>query len=189
VDDPGGRWELLFADADAEFEALQRADLLAETADRSRREFALIALVDRVRAAIDRPLEVWLPEGEPVRGILRQVGPDWILLGEAAHRETVVPLAAVTAIGGLLARTAAAGSEGVVAARLDLRYLLRKLARDRAQLRILLRGGRVASGTCDRVGRDFLEVAEHPQGEPRRAAAVQALRSIPIAAVLAVRPG
>jgi hypothetical protein len=187
VDEPIGRWELLFADVDAEFEALRHEEVAAETADRSRREFALIAFVDRLRAAVGVSLRVWLPEGEPIEGVVREVGPDWMLLAETDHREVLLPLAEVTGVRGLPGRTAVAGAEGAVAARLDLRYLLRRLARDRAPLLVTLRGGQVVSGTCDRVGRDFLEIAEHPPGEFRRQAAVGAVRSVPVAAVLAVR--
>lgn len=189
VDERAGRWELLFADVDAEFEALRREEMTAETADRSRREFALVAFVDRLRAAVGAPLRVWLPDGEPIQGVLRQVGPDWMLLAEDEHRETLVPLAEVTAVSGLLARTAVAGAEGAVAAALDLRYALRRLARDRAPLLVTLRGGRVVSGTCDRVGRDFLEISEHPPGERRRLGGAGLALSVPLTAVLAVRSG
>jgi hypothetical protein len=187
MDDGTGRWEALFADVDAEFEALQREIVAAEAADRTRREFGLIALADRLRAAVGAKLEIWLPDGEPVRGELRRVGPDWLLLAEDGQREALVPLAQIVGVGGLLARTEVAGTEGPVAARMDLRYALRRLARDRARLLLLLRGGRVLTGTCDRVGRDFLELAEHPPGEPRRAGSVRALRSIPLSALFAVR--
>lgn len=187
MDEAAGRWELLFADVDAEFEALRREELVAEAADRTRREFALVALIDRLRAAVNAPLELWLADVDTVRGVLRRVGPDWILLAEGGRREVVVPLAAVTAVSGLRTRTAAAGSDGVVAGRLDLRYLLRRLARDRAPLRVLLRGGRTVTGTCDRVGQDFVELAEHPPGEARRPGAVREVRSVQLGALLAVR--
>lgn len=187
MDEPIGRWELLFADVDAEFEALRREEVAAETADRSRREFALIAFVDRLRAAVGVPLRVWLPEGEPIEGVVREVGPDWMLLAETDRREVLLPLAEVSGVRGLPGRTAVAGAEGAVAARLDLRYVLRRLARDRASLLVTLRGGQVVSGTCDRVGRDFLEIAEHLPGELRRPAAVGAVRSVPLGAVLTVR--
>ena len=189
VDERAGRWELLFADVDAEFEALRREEMAAETADRSRREFALVAFVDRLRPAVGAPLRVWLSDGEPIQGVLRQVGPDWMLLAEDEHRETLLPLAEVTEVRGLLARTAAAGAQGAVAAALDLRYVLRRLVRDRAPLLVTLRGGRIVSGTCDRVGRDFLEISEHPPGERRRLGGTGMVRSVPVAAVLAVRAG
>lgn len=182
------RWESLFADAEAQFEALRRADLAVEATDRSRREFALVSLVDRLRGAIGAEIEVWL-EAEPVRGVMRRVGPDWLLLGGDGRREVLVPLAAVVAVGGLQRRTAAPDVGGVVESKLDLRYALRRLARDRTPVRVVLSGGRTASGTVDRVGRDFVELAEHHVGEARRAAAVRTTRGIPLGALLAVYAG
>ncbi|GAA3391593.1 hypothetical protein [Cryptosporangium minutisporangium] len=180
------RWEFLFADADAQFDALRREEMTAEAADRSRREFALVGLVDRLRGAVGTTLEIWLDTG-PIGGTVRRVGPDWILLGGSGRRETLIPLTAVNAVSGLPDRTAAPGSEGMVEARLDLRYALRRMARDRVPVRVVLRGGRSASGTFDRVGRDFAEFAELLPGDARRAGAVRAVRSIPLGALLVVR--
>jgi len=183
------RWESLFGDAEVEFEALRRADMVAEAVDRSRREFALVRLGDRLRGALGVGVEVWLdgPGAGTVHGVLRRAGPDWMLLADDGRREVLIPLAAVVAVGGLGARTAAPGGESAVEAKLDLRYALRGLARDRAPVRVVLRGGRTATGTFDRVGRDFVELAEHLPGEARRTTAVSRVRSIPLDALLAVR--
>ncbi|EXG80004.1 hypothetical protein CryarDRAFT_1060 [Cryptosporangium arvum DSM 44712] len=191
VDD---RWESLFADAEAQFESLRRGEVEAEAADRSRREFALVRFVDRLRGAVGVAVEVWLDAepgwaGEPARGVLVRVGPDWLLLGGEGRREVLVPLAAVSAIAGLPGRTALPGAGGKVEAKLDLRYALRRLARDRIPVRVALRGGRATWGTFDRVGRDFVELAEHLPGEARRAAAVRSIRSIPLGALRAVCAG
>lgn len=181
------RWESLFADAEAQFDALRREDMAGEAADRSRREFALISLVDRLRAAVDSRVEVWLG-AESMHGTVRRVGPDWLLLGDE-RGQVLVPLTAVDAVSGLARRTAAPGGVGAVEAKLDLRFALRRLARDRRPVRVAFRGGRTATGTLDRVGRDFVELAEHSPGEARRAAAVGAIRSIPLEALLAVFDG
>jgi hypothetical protein len=47
--------------------------------------------------------------------------------------------------------------------------------------------GTTVDGTFDRVGADFVELAEHARGEPRRAAAVSRVRTVPLAAVAVVR--
>jgi hypothetical protein len=47
----------------------------------------------------------------------------------------------------------------------------------------------VVTGTLDRVGADYVELAEHPADLPRRAEAVQGVRAIVIAAVAVVRTG
>ncbi|GAA0226417.1 hypothetical protein [Cryptosporangium japonicum] len=182
------RWESLFADAETQFEALRRGEVEAEAADRSRREFALVEFVHRLRGAVGAEVEVWL-DAEPVRGALVRIGPDWMLLSGEGRREVLVPLAAVSAVAGLPGRTMVPGAGAEVEARLDLRYALRRLARDRIPVRVVLRGGRVTGGTFDRVGRDFVELAEHLPGQVRRAAAVGSIRSIPLGALRAVHAG
>ncbi|TQS42893.1 hypothetical protein [Cryptosporangium phraense] len=178
------RWEDLFADAEAQFEALRRDEMASEAADRTRREFALVSLVDRLRGSVGSELEVWLPDAS-LTGVLARVGPDWMALSAGGAREVVIPLAAVVAVEGLSPATAA-DPVGPVEARMDLRFVLRRLARDRTPVRLALPGGKSLSGTIDRVGRDFLELAEHSETEPRRARAVRAVRSVPLAALMAV---
>jgi hypothetical protein len=112
---------------------------------------------------------------------------DWLLVEEPTGAEVLVPEDAVTSVRGLTAWSQSPGSEGVVVGKLDLRYALRGVARNRAALSVVLRDGAVLTGTIDRVGLDFLEVAEHPMGEPRRAKAVQDSRAIRLGAVALLR--
>jgi hypothetical protein len=162
------RWDELFADLEAQFEAAQAAELAAEVSDRTRRELARVRLVDRLRASIDQPLTVGVPHLGSLRGRVTRVGPDWLLLTETPGREALVPLAIVLTVGGLGPQAEEPGREGEVAARLGLRYALRLLARDRASLSITLTDGRTVSGTLDRVGADFVEIAEHSADVMRR---------------------
>jgi hypothetical protein len=184
----GGRWEALFADLDAEWEAAERHDLDAEVADRSRAEFAAVRLVDRLRPALGGQIVLVLVDGTRAEGVLRAVGPDWLLLATPRPvHETLVPLGAVGAVSGLTQFSAAPGTEGAVTAGLGLRSALRRLARSRVPSELLLRGGVVLHGTCDRVGQDFLELAEHPPNEPRRVRAVRTVHTVPFSALLGVR--
>jgi hypothetical protein len=43
------------------------------------------------------------------------------------------------------------------------------------------------TGTIDRVGADYLDLAEHAPDEPRRAGSVRAKRTVPFAAILFVQ--
>lgn len=183
------RWEALFADLEAELEAAEAAALSGEVADRIRRETSRLRLADRLRAATGHRLVVAVAGGTAVTGRLDAVGPDWLLLAEATGRAALIPAAAVLSVTGLGRTTAEPGSEGTVGARLDLRYALRGLARGRAEAAVTLTDGTVVHGTLDRVGMDFVEVAEHPAGEPRRAAAIQAVRALPLPALAIVRSG
>ena len=187
--EPGGRWERLFSDLEAATEAAAGAELAGEVADRTRREFARVRLVDRLRATIGHPVTIAVVAFGPVVGAVRDVGPDWVLLAERGVREVVVRLAAVTGVSGLGLTTAEPGSEGAVAAKLDLRYLMRRLTRDRAVLAVGLADGTTVYGTCDRVGADFLDLAEHPPAEARRASAVRRVRAVPLGAVVVIRSG
>lgn len=182
-----GRWQRLFADLEAAAEAGDHVDFTAEVADRTRGEAARLRLTDRLRAATGHRLAVELQGGQSITAVLRDVGPDWALLAEPPAREMLVPFAAICGVRGLGAHSAYPGSEGAVGARLDLRYALRRLARDRASVVVVLASGGTLHGTCDRVGADFLELAEHASGEPRRMAAVRRVSAVPIARLVLVR--
>jgi hypothetical protein len=79
-------------------------------------------------------------------------------------------------------------SVGVVESRLDLASVLRALARDRAVVRLVLTDGSAVTGTIDRVGSDFLDLAEHATDDARRADAVTAVRAVAFSALAVVRP-
>jgi hypothetical protein len=115
------------------------------------------------------------------------VGHDWVLLADERGAEVLVATAAVLAVGGLGRRTAALAEAGTVAGRLDLRRAVRRLARDRSQVQVVLVDGAVLTGTIDRVGADFCELAEHPLDEARRGSAVQGVTAVPLSALAVVR--
>jgi hypothetical protein len=181
------RWQALFDDLEAQVEAAEAAELHAEVADRTRSELGQLRTVDRLRAAERHALVVTVSGGGALHGRLLDAGPDWLLLEEPGLREALLPLAAVLSIAGLGARAATPGSEGEVGRRLDLRWALRGLARDRAGVAVVLRDGSTLTGTLDRVGADHVDVAEHPPGEARRPGAVRQVRLVPLAAVAVVR--
>jgi hypothetical protein len=181
------RWQRLFADLEAQAEALAASDFEAELAERTRIEVGKLRLVDRLRPAVGHVVQVSCAGAGWVRGRLDRVGSDWLLITEDPGREIVVSLSAVASVVGLGALSTTPGSEGRVASRLDLRHALRGLVRDRAPVELVLIGGMALGGTLDRIGADFVELAEHPRGEARRARAVCRVHTVPLGALAAVR--
>jgi hypothetical protein len=180
------RWQQLFADLEARFEAEQDAAERAETSSRARHELGSLRFVDRLGGAVGSPVVLLCRGAGQVSGTLTEVGSDWLLLDDLG-RELLVATAAVRAVSGLGRRTAAAEDPGPVTARLDLRRALRGLARDRAPVHVVLDEGTSLHGTIDRVGADYVELAEHPADSYRRAGAVQGVRTVLIDAVVVVR--
>jgi hypothetical protein len=181
------RWDAVFADLEAQAAALAAAERAAEVEERTRGEIGTLRLVDRLRGAVGTELRVRLAGGAPVRGTLRRAGSDWLLLDEDAGQEALVALAAVTGVRGLSRYSAVPHSEGLIVARLGLRSALRGVAQDRSPVRLQLADGSTIAGTIDRVGADFIELAAHPAGEPRRARDVQGVEVVALAALAAVR--
>jgi hypothetical protein len=181
------RWEQLFADLQAQFEAEETAAEQAESGSRARSEIGALALVDRLRGAVGGLLVLGCGGAGSVAGTLVEVGPDWLLVEDDGARQSLVATAAVRSVSGLGRRTAAPETGGTVRGRLDLRRALRGLARDRAAVQILLDDGGVLTGTVDRVGADYLDLAEHPADLPRRSEAVLGVRTIVIGAIAVVR--
>lgn len=181
------RWHDLFDDLEAQYDAARDAELASEVSDRTRRELALVRLVDRLRPAVGQPVGVRLLGGSVAEGELTAVGPDWLLVAEIAGREALVATHAVLSVGGLAAQSANPDSEGLVAARLTLAFALRAIVRDRSAVMVSYVDGATTTGTLDRVGADFVEIAEHAQGEARRRGAVRGVRTVPLGAVAMVR--
>src|SRR5665213_88651 len=181
------RWDELFDDLEAQLGEAEAAELAAEVTDRSRRELSLLRLVDRLRPVIGLPLTLRLVGAGAIEGELAAIGPDWLLLTEVGGREALVAAHSVLSIGGLAAQTAVPHGEGQVAGRLGLASVLRGIVRDRSAVALTLVDGSTAAGTLDRVGADFVELAEHAPGEPRRHDAVRAVRAYPLTSLVVVR--
>lgn len=185
------RWEALFADLEMQWEAAEAAEFDAELADRSRREVGHLRLVDRLRPAVGRTVRCTVlgggPERTVVSGRLAAIGPDWLLVEESVAQEALIPMRSVVSVHGLGPASAQPGHEGAVAARLDLRYVLRGLVRDRAMCTLVFIDGGMLTGTPARVGDDFVEIVEHPGGELRRAREARSLHTTPLTAIAFVR--
>lgn len=181
------RWESLFADLESQMEELEANEMASEVADRTRREVAKFRLVDRIRPAFGHPLTMFTLGGGQLAGRVSGVGADWVLLAVDRLHECLVPLDAITGITGLGGISAVPGSEGKIAAKLTLAYALRGVARDRAFVVIQMRDGTMVTGTIDRVGTDFFEMAEHGQYDMRRNREIWGIRTVPFAGIAYVK--
>lgn len=181
------RWQQLFADLQAEFEEAAAAEERAQLPSRSRAEFGTLRLADRLGGAVGGRVSLRCRGAGEVAGVLADVGPDWVLLDDGQGREVLVALPAVVAVTGLVRATAPAEPPSAVRAALDLRRALRGLARDRSAVALVLDDGGVLAGTVDRVGADFVELAEHAPDDFRRAGSVRGVRAVVLSAVAVVR--
>jgi hypothetical protein len=181
------RWQQLFADLQAQFDEEEAAAERSEAGSRARAEMGAVRLAQRLQGAVGSRLSLTCRGAGQVTGVVVEVGADWLLLDDDGGRQCLVASGVVRAVAGLGRATAPAEREGVVRVRMDLRRALRGLARDRAPVQIVLDDGGVLTGTVDRVGADYVELAEHAADLPRRAEAVQGVRAVVIAAVAVVR--
>jgi hypothetical protein len=181
------RWQQLFADLSAQFEEEETAAERGESASRTRAEVGAIPLAARLGGALGLPVVLDCRGAGRIAGVLTDVGPDWLLLEDERGVQYLVATPAVRTVAGLGRRTAAPEPPGAVRARLDLRRALRGLARNRSVVQVVLDDGGVLTGTLDRVGADYVELAQHAADEPRRAEAVRGVRAVVITAVAVVR--
>lgn len=172
----------LLADVEGQLDAAEAALLAGEVEDRTRRESALIRLVDRLRGASGRSVALETAAG-PVRGVITAVGADWVGVAEGPHRSALIPLHAVLGVTGLTG-AAVIGRPDAVEGRLDLRHELRQLARDRTSVR-LQATERQYVGTIDRVGADYVELGSSDGDGSRHAAGYP--RLLPLQAITVVR--
>lgn len=177
------RWDQLFDDLEAQFDAEARHDLSLEVADRTRRERALRSLQGRLLAARGHVAHLRHRCGA-VQGGIADVGPDWVLLDQPGDQTVLLPFSAVIAIRGL---GSASGEPGAVARTFDLGLVLRGLSRDRARVELTDVTGAVTSGTVDAVGSDHLDLAVHPVDQPRRRENVTGHDVVPFTAICAIR--
>lgn len=176
------RWERLFEDLQAQVDADEAAGLLAEVADRTRRERAALGLHERLAAARHTTTTVSVAGLGTQTTLIADVGADWVLL-RLGPRDALVPFAALRSVAGLSGRV---GAPSQVAKGFTLGAALRAVSRDRAAVLAVLVDGQQLSGTIDAVGADALDLARHPADLPRRPENVFEVLTIPYAAIGAV---
>lgn len=184
------RWTRLFDDLEAQLGEQERAELLGEVAEQTRAHQGQVVLDDRLAADLGHRMEVRVRGGTVLGGVLAELGAGWLVVqldvqGSERHRFVLVNSAAVVSVTGLTGR--ADPHHGVGQRRLDLRHALRAISRDRALCRIRDVDGGQVTGTIDRVGRDHLDVSDHPEDVPRRRTQVRRVICVPFTALVTVR--
>jgi hypothetical protein len=179
------RWDDLFADLEAQAEALATAERAAEVDELVRLETSRLRLVDRLRPAVRGSVKLRCVGGLVLSGTLGRVGADWLLLDEGAGREAIIATAAISSVAGLGRLSGPAGS--ALETKLGIGHVLRGVARDRSVLRACLTDAGVIDGTLDRVGLDFVEIAAHAPGELRRRSEVREVLLVPISSLAVLR--
>jgi hypothetical protein len=178
------RWEELFADLEAQARSLERAEE-GELSDRTRGEMAQVTLMNRLRAQVSRQVTVSIRGLGDLTGRLQRTGADWLLL--QAPDEVIVPLAAVMALRDLPPDAVSPDSSSVVAGGLRLTSVLRGAARDRSVVVVTQVDGRSFTGTPDRVGADFVDLALHDPVEAPRRTEVRARATVSLTAIACIR--
>ena len=179
------RWDALFADLEGQWEAAEAAELSAEVADRSRREAARLRLVDRLAANIGVAATTRLVNGDVVVGEITSYGPDWALVLDETARSVLLSAASILWVTGLGRMSADPSRPANVESKLDLRFALRRLVRDRGEVLISFVDGTRMTGALVRVGADFVEVSEPGS---RTDVVRRTVRTVPLTALAFLRP-
>ncbi len=140
------RWERLFGDLEAQWEAEARRDLDAEVADRTRRERAAVGLYERLAAAVGTALRFGCVAGPALTGRC----PTWGRTGCCSRTSTVARPWCPWRPSRPRAALGARASEAAVGKRFALGYALRGLSRDRAVVAVVDRAGAVTTGPSTR---------------------------------------
>jgi hypothetical protein len=182
------RWDRLFADLASQLEAAADGVLDAELAERIRHELASTALEGRLRAASGRVVELYVDGAGVITGEARRTGPGWLLVDVPGRLPAVIATGRITAVRNLPVAVQEPPDDQSAQPMLGLAHVLRVLARDRTATAVVMADGTVFTGTIDRVGRDYLDLAEHLLDEPRRTSVVRGVRTLALAMVAVVRP-
>jgi len=146
----------VFDDLEQQAEGLALAERDARVADLARAGYGELDLLSRLHAAVGAELELHVRGPGRLRGTVRRVGTDWLLLGGEAE-EWLVRTAALEEVRGLPDRAMAQDARPVTA-RLGLGSVLRSVAADRVPVQVHRTGGALVPGTVRRVGADFVEL-------------------------------
>ena len=177
------RWELLFADLEAQLHAATQQDLELRVNELARIEAAQLTLPDALRGSLNGMVAIVMANGTAFHGTLRKVEPQWVLLEEGG-RSVILALAKVQRVQGLGVRRAKPASN----VPFTMAAALRILARNRAVVSLELDSARngATRGVLDRVGADFVQIMQLADGVGRDSGNRQGTTVVPIAALVAI---
>ena len=147
-------------DLEQQAESLYDAERDAEVADRSRAEYGAVTLASRLMASVDAEISLDVLGVGRVSGRLQRVASGWLLL-ETVSGQWVVPISAVTSVGGASARSVPEVAWSPVT-RLGLGSALRRLSEAGERCLVHRVDGAALDGVVGRVGKDFAEVRLAP---------------------------
>jgi hypothetical protein len=182
------RWDLLFADLATQLDAAAEGELDAEVAERTRREVASTSIDGRLRAASGRVVEISVTGAGVIVGEARRTGPGWLLLDLPGRPPAVIATRLITAARDLPVAARELPNDEASAPDGGLAHVLRVLARDRTSTAVVMSDGTTFTGTIDRVGIDYLDLAEHLLDEPRRTSVIRGVRTLSLRAIALLRP-
>ncbi len=147
------RWDDLFADLVAQFDAAQASVSEEEIADMARAEAATTTLTDRLRARVGAEVRLRLVGGHDRRGRIVQAHPCWLVLADGPRR-SLVPSGAIALawpLGG------AAPPPSRLGTGLPFGHALRALAAEGTAIHAVTTAGE-HRGRIVRVGADHLDL-------------------------------
>lgn len=170
------RWQNFFSEIEQEFEAALAAEARDQHNDEQRLAWAQTTLQARLahKCASRQQLSIELG-GAHLTGAIDACGWDWIageftLEGAMRGRYCVIPTRNIEAMQLACECAAEALPEalnqgGSVTGRIPLSIVLRDLARRRRAVEATMRSGKFVTGTIQRVGKDWFDIATHDPAE------------------------
>ena len=175
----------VFDELEAEFEEGLRQEAEQQTVAAVRAELGATVLWEQLARRVGTEMVVYAGT-QVLRGSAVASHPEFLVLRGADGAEHLIRYGPAVSVALLAEPAALRPAPGPAARRHQLALALRELARRREPVRVHLVDGTAVAGTIEAVGSDYLQVAEHDLGEPRRRPAVRARRFIGFAAVAAV---